>query len=403
MIPFDSRVPYDFETRKKYIDIPFPEGEYAERIDKIRGLMQERELGALLVYSYPAGSEGAGHLTYLTSFMPLGGDAALLLPMDGEPTLIFDRVFHSEPTHSMNWTTWVRDVHPSTRENVPANIKAWLEERGLDKGKIGLVGERMLPWDLWNQTRESLPEATWKPVTRAFNDIQKIKSPSEMDLMRKVCKMTDEGMRAGLEAVSSGVSEGEIVGEISREFARQGAHGVSFSPCIASGPRGGLKHSYPTDRKIRKGDIVYIDVGAKYYGYNTDMSRVVVVGAPTPKQKYLLDADREAYYTLLDEMRPGVPVTEIHGMAREMEKRSGIYERYGEGAYVRFAGSHALATGYAEWSLEDGRTVLTSNLSPLAFEPMIVILDLGTIVIESMVAITGKGAEVLTPLEVDWM
>jgi Xaa-Pro aminopeptidase len=76
---------------------------------------------------------------------------------------------------------------------------------------------------------------------------------------------------------------------------------------------------------------------------------------------------------------------------------------YGEDAYLNFAGSHAMSTGFVEWSLEDGRTVLEPNLSPLAFEPMIVILDFGTIVIESMVAITEKGIEVLTPLELDWM
>jgi Xaa-Pro aminopeptidase len=365
--------------------------------------MEANEFEALLVYSYPAGSEGAGHLNYLTSFEPLGGNAAFLLPIDGDPSLIFDRIFHSEPTHSMNWTTWVKEVHPSTRKNFPINIKAWIQEQGLDKSRLGVVGESMIPWDIWGGITDTLPKTSWVPITQSFNDIQKIKSPQEMKIMRKVCNITNEGMRAGVEAVKPGVREGEVIGEIMREFYIQGAHDVAFNPCIASGPRGGLKHSYPTDRKIRNGDIVYIDVGAKYYGYNTDMSRVVVIGNPTPKQKYLLEADKEAYYTLLDEMKPGVPVTEIQSMATKMEEKSRIIEMYGKGAYVRFAGSHALATGFAEWSLEDGRTVLEPNLSPLAFEPMIVIFDVGTIVIESMVAITEKGSEVLTAFEVDWM
>jgi len=403
MIPYSSKVPYDYETRKEYIDIPFPMEEYRDRIRRVRGMMQERELDALLVYSFPAGSEGAGHLTYLTSFMPRRGDAALLLPIDGEPTLVYDGVYHGEPIHSSIWTTWVRDVWPSTRDHLPTKIQVWLKGRGLDEGRIGLVGERMLPWDLWNQTREGLPHAVWVPVSRPFNDIQKIKSEREMELMREVCRMTDEGMRAGVETVAPGATEGEVVGEIEREFARQGSHDLSFSSCIASGPRGGLKHSHPTRRRIQRGDLVYIDVGARYYGYNTDMSRVVVVGEPSPEQKEVLDVDREAYYALLDEMRPGVPVSEIREMAGEMEEASGICEKYGDRAYVRFTGSHALATGFAEWSLEDGRTVLSPNLTPLAFEPMIVILGFGIVVIESMVAMTGKGAEVLTPLKLDWM
>jgi Xaa-Pro dipeptidase len=403
MIPYESKVPYDYKTRRKYVNIPFPLEEYRDRVGKVRRMMEEQELDALLVYSNPAGSEGSGHLTYLTSFAPLGGNAALLLPLDGEPTLVFDRVFHSEPTHSMNWTTWVRDVHPSTRNDLATNIQAWIEGSRLQGSRIGLVGEGMLPWEIWNRTREALPDAIWVCVTRPFNDIQMVKSPREMELMRRVCAITNEGMRAGVEAVAPGVTEGEVIGEVCREFYRQGAHDVSFSPCIASGPRGGLKHSHPTDKEIRRGDLVYIDVGAKHYGYNTDMSRVVVAGEPSPAQRELLDVDREVYYALLEEMRPGVHVREIQGMAEEMEKRSGIGERYGEGAYLRFAGSHALSTGYAEWSLEDGKTVLEPNISPLAFEPMIVILDVGTVVIESMVAITEKGVEVLTPFEVDWM
>jgi Xaa-Pro aminopeptidase len=403
MIPFRSKIPYDYETRRKYIDTPFPLGEYRGRLRKVRLLMEEKGLEALMVYSNPAGSEGSGHLTYLTSFAPLGGNAVLLLPLDGEPTLIFDGIFHSEPINSMNWTTWVKDVHPSTGQDLPANIKAWLEERGMDKSRIGLVGERMIPWEIWYRMEDSLSDVTWMPLTRPFNDIQKRKSPREMEIIRKVCGMTNDGMRAGIDAVKPGITEGEIIGEIVREFRRKGAHDVSFNPCIASGPKGGLKHSYPTLRKIQRGDLVYIDVGAKYYGYNTDMSRVMVVGKPTSKQKYLLDADRKAYYTLLGEMKPGVPVTEILDLAAELEVKSRIHERYGGDVYLNFACSHAMSTGFAEWSLLDGRTVLEPNLSPLAFEPMVVILDFGTIVIESMVAITEKGVEVLTPLELDWM
>jgi Xaa-Pro aminopeptidase len=303
----------------------------------------------------------------------------------------------------MNWTTWVRDVQPSVRGVVSENVQAWFKENRLERDRVGLVGESMFPWAFWDKTLRSLPDVVWNSATRDFNEIQKRKSPREMELMRKVCAITNEGMRAGVEAVTSGFTEGEVVGEIARQFYRQGAHELAFSHTIASGPRGGLKHSYPTERKIREGDLVYIDIGARYYGYNTDMSRVVVVGKPNTKQRELLDLDRDSYYTLLDMIRPGVPVAEIHGKALEMEERSGFYERYGEGTYIQLSAGHAMSTGFAEWTLEDGVTVLEPDLSPLAFEPMITMLDFGTIVIESMVAVTEKGNEVLTPLEVDWM
>lgn len=405
VIAYPSKVPYDYETRKGYIDLPFPEEEYHERIRKIREMMKDHDLSGLAVYSYPSGVERAGHLTYLSGFLNLfGGDAVMLLPIDGEPTLIFDGCLHQEPMHSYIWTTWIKDVYPSTRDNLPFNIHSWIKDRDLENRRMGIVGEQMLPYDIWQHIRSSVPDVNWVKMSQNFNDIQKIKSEREMQLMRKVCSMTNEGMRAGVEAVTSGISESEIASKINGEIAAQGAHGLNFTSLVVSGPRAGLKHSPPTPRRVQDRDLIYIDIGAKYYGYGADMSRVVVVGNPNREQEEVLGYVRDAYYTILDVIKPGVSVTEICDLARELEKKTGVYEKYRrKGAFMSFSVSHGVSTGFFEWSLDDNRTIISPNLSPLAFEPMIVILGVGTIVIESMVEITQKGAEVLTPLSLDWM
>ena len=404
MISFVCKVPYDYETRKKLMDIPFTEDEYQNRIKKVRKMMEEREIPCLLVYSSSGGSDYSGHLSYLSALQAGGGPAVMFLPIDGDPTLISASYAHGEPMHNPNWTTWIKDFWPSTIENLPANIESWMKENKLNKENIGVVGERMFSWSVWSQTLERLPDVNWVPVSKNFIDIQKIKSEREMKLIRKVCTMTNEGMRVGVEAVKPGVSECEVVAKINAKFYEQGAHTLSFDSICNSGPKSGVKHSYPTQRKIQKGDLIYLDIGAKYYGYHSDMSRTLVVGKPTPKQKEILDYDRNAYYTLLDAMKPGVHVKEIETLAKELGDKTGIYKKYGkEGAYVGFWVSHGMSTGFGEWGLGRGDTILEPNISPLAFEPMIVILNFGTVVIESMVAITQKGSEVLTPLKVDWM
>jgi len=405
VISYPSKVPYDYESRKGYIDLPFPEDEYHERIRKIREMMKEHDLSGLAVYSYPSGVERTGHLTYLSGFLNLyGGDAVMLLPIDGEPTLIYDGCLHQEPMHSYVWTTWIKDVYPSTRDNLPINIHSWIKDKNLENRRVGLVGEQMIPYDIWQHVRSSVPNLNWVKMSQNFNDIQKIKSEREMQLMRKVCNMTNDGMRAGVEAVKPGISESEIAGKINEEIATKGAHGLNFTSLVVSGPRAGLKHAPPTPRRVQDGDLIYIDIGAKYYGYGADMSRVVVVGNPSKEQEELLGYVSDAYYKILEAIKPGVPVTEIRDLARELEKKTGVYEKYrGKGAFMSFSVSHGLSTGFLEWSLDDNRTTISPNLSPLAFEPMIVILGLGTIVIESMIAITQKGAEVLTPLKLDYM
>ncbi len=182
-----------------------------------------------------------------------------------------------------------------------------------------------------------------------------------MKLIKKVCKMTDKGMEAGIEAVKKGVTEGEVVGEIHRELARQGAHDLSFNSCIASGPRGGLKHSYPTERKISDGDLVYLDIGARYYGYHTDMSRVVMVGEPSNKQKEVLECVRNAYYALLDIMEPGIHVDMLIALSRELGTKSDLLERYKGKIYMDLAAGHGMSTGFAEWRPNDGETVLNEK------------------------------------------
>jgi Xaa-Pro aminopeptidase len=386
------------------MDLPFPEEEFHSRIEKVKKMMEAKEVSCLLIYSSSGGSDMSGHLTYLSALRAGGGPAVMFLPIDGEPFLLSASMAHGEPMHSPNWTTWIRDFWPSTPENIPVNIESWVKENKLEESRIGTVGERMFSWNIWSQTIKRVPKVSWVPLSREFIEIQKIKSESEMKLIRKVCNMTNEGMRVGVETAKQGVSEAEVVARINARMYEEGAHTLSFDSICNSGSKSGVKHSYPTHRKIQKGDLVYLDIGAKYYGYNTDMSRTVMVGKPSPKQREILEYEREAYYTLIDAMKPGVHVDEIYDLAKDLEDKTGIYEKYGrEGAYVGFWVSHGMSTGFGEWGIGRGGTVLTPNISPLAFEPMIVILNFGTVVIESMIAITKKGSEVLTPLKLDWM
>ena len=93
-------------------------------------------------------------------------------------------------------------------------------------------------------------------------------------------------------------------------MVNEGAHtgGVRI---VNSGPKSGLKHSYPTTRKIARGDMVYLDMGAVKFGYQSDMSRTVVVGGANTEQRQVLDVIENAYDTLTRMMRPGVRVSSL--------------------------------------------------------------------------------------------
>jgi len=394
---YDSRVPYDWVTRQKYLDLPFPVGEYRSRLKKVRRAIVDARLDALVVFG---DSGDPGDLVYLANFIPFG-KAAFVLPAEGAPTLVTDAVLHGEPINSYAWMTWVEDfvaVHHSPREFANAVAAPLRKSRAK---RIGLVGRDSLPMSLWVELDKS--HLRWTDFWFEFTSIKSVRSPREVSLLREVGRITARAMAAAVESISPGKTESETVAVANEAMFREGAHDRGFQTIVNSGPKSGLKHSYPTDRKIKRGDMVYLDMGAVKYGYQSDMSRTVVVGGANRAQKEVLDTIEDAFTTLTKMMRPGTKTSQLISEGEEIAARSGLREKYRGRIYLGLAVHHAIATSFFEIpSLGMPDTKLKKNMS-FAFEPMAHILDFGTAVIEDCILITQSGAESLTPYEkVHW-
>jgi Xaa-Pro aminopeptidase len=395
---YRSQVPYDWKTRKKYQDLPFPASEYKTRIRRVKESMERADLDAIIVF----GNTGdPGDIVYLSNFIPFGGNAVVVLPADSEPTLITDAVLHGEPINSHAWMTWIEDftaVHRSPKEFGAAIRKALGKVR---PRRVGLVGRDAIPASIWSEVDS--PRVEWTDFWFEFTSVKSIRSPREVSLLREVGRITAAAMSAAVESTRAGRTESEIAAVAAGTLLREGAHDRAFGTIVNSGPRSGIKHGYPTDRKLRNGDMVYLDMGAIKYGYQSDMSRTVVVGGANTEQRRVLDTVEEAFETLTDMMRPGVRTSELVARGEQIARRSGLRERYRGRIYLGLSVHHAIATSFFEipsLGLED--TVLEPNMS-FAFEPMAHILDFGTAVIEDCILITKHGVESLTPYErVHW-
>jgi Xaa-Pro aminopeptidase len=395
---YRSQVPYDWETRKKYLDLPFPLSEYDSRLRRVRRAMEKKGLDALLVFG---DSGDPGDLVYLSNFIPFGR-AAMLLPLKGQPLIITDAVLHGEPINSYAWMTWVQDFQAVRRDpgDFAQAIAKPLRESSAEK--VGLVGRDNLPISLWEELAPRV-RPKWVDFWLEFTRVKSIRSPREVALLREVGRITASAMRAAVEALAVGKKESEIAAVANYTMAEEGGHGGGFPPIVNSGPKSGLKHSYPTERKIVRGDMVYIDLGATRFGYQSDMSRTVVVGGANEEQKQVLDVIENAYDTLTKAMTPGIRVSRLVERAEELADRSRLREKYRGRIYLGLIVHHAVATSFFEIpSLGLPDTRLKRNMS-FAFEPMAHILDLGTAVIEDCLLITDRGPESLTPYEkVHW-
>lgn len=115
-----------------------------------------------------------------------------------------------------------------------------------------------------------------------------IKEEREIKYIEKACEITDRCFEYLKSFIKIGMTEKEIAFEIERFYKLNGADGISFDPIVASGHNSSMPHAVPGTRKIKDGDLILIDMGCKYKGYASDMTRMIFVN-------YMDDEYREPY------------------------------------------------------------------------------------------------------------
>lgn len=105
-----------------------------------------------------------------------------------------------------------------------------------------------------------------------------IKDEEEIRNITKACNITDDCFEYLLNYIKIGMTEKQIASSIERFFRINGAEELAFETVVASGPNSSMPHAVPTDRKIEFGDVITIDMGCKYDGYCSDMTRTIFVG-----------------------------------------------------------------------------------------------------------------------------
>lgn len=123
-----------------------------------------------------------------------------------------------------------------------------------------------------------------------------VKEKEEIELIKKACEITDEAYEYIIRNIKEGMTEKEVAFEIEKYMIKNGADSLAFDSIVAFGENTSMPHAVPTDRVIQKGDIVQFDIGCKYKGYGSDLSRVVFV--EEMKEEY-----KEVYDFILEEQK----------------------------------------------------------------------------------------------------
>ena len=134
--------------------------------------------------------------------------------------------------------------------------------------------------------------------------LRMIKDEEEISHIQKACEITDNCFSYLLDYIKQGMTEKQIANEI-EEYYRQRTDGLSFETIVASGENTSKPHAVPTDRVIQKQDIITIDMGCKYQGYCSDMTRTIFVGSVPEYVKPVYDLVLKNQKQTAEQMKDG--------------------------------------------------------------------------------------------------
>jgi Xaa-Pro aminopeptidase len=338
--------------------------------DMVRGLGAD----AVLITAGP-------NVRYLTGLA--SSNAALLLPADGTGVLATDSRYALAAERD------APDLELITERFAEGRLAAEAARRGV----------RKLAFEAHEVTVERHAEITARaegvttvPFGQKIEELRTVKDQHELELLAAAGRISAQAFADVLPRIRPGFSERSLASLLDYRMTQLGADGPAFETIVASGPNGAIPHHRPTDRPLRRGDLVTMDFGAVYAGYHADMTRTVAVGEPAGWQRDIYDLVAEAQRTGIEALEAGVATGAVDAAAREVIEAAGHGEHFqhGLGHGVGLEIHEAPMLGY-------GRTGKLADRVPVTVEPGVYLPGKGGVRIEDVLVVTaGGGARILT-------
>jgi Xaa-Pro aminopeptidase len=352
---------------------------------RIRRLLKEIDalnFDGLLIYSVP-------NIRYLTGFT---GDASRLIIStegcvfltDGRYTEQAKKEIHEE----IEIFKWIDDNRYGSE-----TYQKFIDEFKISR--LGFESDVMTYADFQRLHNELNVEL--KPATELVEQQRMIKDDSEIELLRKACKISDRALELTFPHIKPGISERELAATLEYNMKMQGADDVSFETIILAGKRTSLLHGSPGDTQLQNGDLVQFDFGALYHGYHADMSRTFVVGKASEEQKEFYKMMQNAEIEAIKVLKAGLPGNEPDRVVRNI-----ISEQYIQNYYPGLGHGVGLEIHEQPFMKNTSHFTFQSGMV-VTIEPGVYIPGWGGMRIEDTVLVNNDGYEILTQFSRDLM
>lgn len=382
-------------------DLLISEVEFGERLSKAQKKMKEKEFDGLLMFS---DGYRPGHNRYFANYIPssLWRISMLIVPADSEPTLIIDREFLLEHAKEISPIADVRAITSPWHSGpqLLQLVNAVLKEKGLAKKHLGIVGLDIMPASFYEHLRTDSPNIIFEDATAISEEIRRIKSENEIQILMKAIRIAEIGLKTAVETIRPGMTELQVAAAGRKAMIEANEYYSLPFPFfyVQSGAESEVPQRVPfaTEKSIVAGDIILMDVAASYGGYCADLSRTCVAGSSSEDAKRLLESAASISKAACDAALSGSTPSKITEVALNKVLSLG-YKK--ENLYQAYQGhSIGIEVGESPLIIEQDHTILEPGMV-LCIEPGIGVKGLGGARAEDMVLVTNEKPIYLSSME----
>lgn len=377
-----------------------------DRRSRARDALVEGGLDALLVWK----DENVRFLSGLRAQIIQGKSALLngcLLTKDGDLVLFLSG---GEVDRVRNVMTWIDEVHAipiMEARNLIAGafdsaIAPVFKRLGLDDGRIGLDETAFAQVEEFGR---ALPQVDLEDGDVVMQQVRLVKTPADLAMMQEAAAIGDAVTESAIRAVRPGIREWDVVAEAMHTLFRLGGEMAHVAtPFVASGEHMSPPNRFASDKIIREGDLVFIDIGARYNGHYADIGRTVVCGSPSREQQEIFTAVYHSLQSATRAMRSGATNDDVAAAAVAEGEARGL----GDNFLSLFIG-HGIGMGsneppYVGESQPGADTVVLTAGMTMAVEPLIWVPNVrggGGVRLEDTIAVGADGGIPLTRARFD--
>ena len=381
----------------------FPLDEYRRRYARLASLMERQGLDALVLTQ----EEPVRYLSGYNSVIWAVGrwlPTVFIAPRDPRRAVLIASAFDSG---CAGGTSWARTVDPyKDAAEIPAKVASHLAAIGARQDRVGFELGHGTVMGLAKRFADRVTAAGGTNPTdasRLLSAVRMLKSPAEIERIRRSVSAATAGYRAGLQAAKAGMTEKELVAVIGSAMYANGATAGTkplFVNCVSGRKRYPLVDSPASDNVLADGDIVFVDGGGAADGYVSDILRLIGIGEIRAEDRRYAEVAAGATEAMVGAVRPGVRVSQLLAAASSFVAEAGLTEEVGAVA------GHGI--GLELWE----RPLITEHDDPdddvavqagmvLCLEPIMAPPHpdgglAGIFVFEQQVLVTSDGCEVLS-------